>query len=90
MTIRVKLPTLLRKHTDGASEVEGAGATLAEVLTDLEARYPGMTARVLRNGDLSRYVNVYVGEEDARHLGGLDAPVADGSTVSIIPAVAGG
>jgi molybdopterin converting factor small subunit len=90
MSVRIKLPTLLRKHTDGESVVEGDGDTLAQVLADLEARYPGVTSRVLRDGGLSRYVNVYVGDEDARLLGGLDTPIPDGTTVSIIPAVAGG
>ena len=91
MAIEVKLPTLLRKHANGAPVVESTGGTLAEVLADLEARYPGLTARVRdAGGGLSRYVNVYVGKEDARLLGGLEAAVAEGQTVSIIPAVAGG
>lgn len=91
MPVQVKLPTLLRKHADGASRVEARGETVEEVLTDLEARYPGLTRRVRADdGALSRYVNVYVGEDDARLLGGLAAPVPAGVTVSIIPAVAGG
>ena len=90
MAVTVKLPTILRTHADGAAVVEASGATLAEVLADLDAKYPGLTDRVRRDGGLSRFVNVYVNEEDARHLGALDAPVAEGDTVSIIPAVAGG
>lgn len=90
MTVRVKLPTLLRAKAGGAPAVDVSGATLAEVLDDLEARHPGLTARIRADGALSRYVNVYVNDEDARHLGALDAPVAEGDTVSIIPAVAGG
>lgn len=90
MTVRVKLPTLLRAKAGGASAVDAAGGTLAEVLDDLEARHPGLTTRIRAGGALSRYVNVYVNDEDARHLGALDAPVAEGDTVSIIPAVAGG
>lgn len=90
MPVTVKLPTILRTHADGAPVVEATGATLAEVLADLDAKYPGLTDRVRKDGGLSRFVNVYVNEEDARHLGALDAPVAEGDTVSIIPAVAGG
>jgi len=90
MTVRVKLPTLLRAKAGGERVVAAAGATLAEVLDDLESRHPGLTARLRTGGALSRYVNVYVNDEDARHLGALDAPVAKGDTVSIIPAVAGG
>ncbi len=90
MPITVKLPTILRNHADGAPVVEASGGTLAEILADLDARYPGLTDRLRRDGGLSRFVNVYVNEEDVRHLGALDAPIAEGDTVSIIPAVAGG
>ncbi|MGH2691074.1 MAG: MoaD/ThiS family protein [Actinomycetota bacterium] len=90
MAVTVKLPTILRTHADGAPVVEATGVTLAEILADLDARYPGLTDRVRKDGGLSRYVNVYVNEEDARHLGALEAPIGEGDTVSIIPAVAGG
>jgi molybdopterin converting factor small subunit len=90
MPITVKLPTILRSHAGGAPVVEANGGTLQEVLADLDARFPGLTDRVRRDGGLSRFVNVYVNEEDARHLGALEAPIAEGDTVSIIPAVAGG
>ena len=90
MPITVKLPTILRSHAGGAPVVEANGGTLQEVLADLDARFPGLTDRVSRDGGLSRFVNVYVNEEDARHLGALEAPIAEGDTVSIIPAVAGG
>jgi molybdopterin converting factor small subunit len=90
MPITVKLPTILRTHAGGAPVVEATGATLAEILSDLDARYPGLTDRLRKDGGLSRFVNVYVNEEDARHLGALEAPIAEGDTVSIIPAVAGG
>ncbi len=90
MPITVKLPTILRAHAGGAPVVEAAGGTLAEVLADLDTRFPGLTDRLQRDGGLSRYVNVYVNQEDARHLGALDARVAEGDTVSIVPAVAGG
>ena len=90
MPITVKLPTILRSHAGGAPVVEANGGTLQEVLADLDARFPGLTDRVRRDGGISRFVNVYVNEEDARHLGALEAPIAEGDTVSIIPAVAGG
>lgn len=91
MTVQVKIPTILRKHADGAPVLKGSGATLGELLEDLEARYPGLTTRVRTDGGgLSRHVNVYVNDEDARHLGALEAAVSEGDTVSIIPAVAGG
>lgn len=90
MSVTVKLPTILRTHANGEPVVEASGTTLAELLADLDARYPGLTNRLRKDGGLSRYVNVYVNEEDARHLGALEAPIAEGDTVSIIPAVAGG
>jgi molybdopterin converting factor small subunit len=90
MPITVKLPTILRTHANGAPVVEASGATLAEILADLDSRFPGLTDRLRKDGGLSRFVNVYVNEEDARHLGALEAPIREGDTVSIIPAVAGG
>lgn len=91
MAVTVKVPTILRTHTDGAPVVEGEGTTLAELLEGLEDRFPGITGRLRADGGgLSRFVNVYVNDEDARHLGALEAPLANGDTVSLIPAVAGG
>ena len=91
MAVTVKVPTLLRKHTDGLGLVEGSGATLRDLLGDLESRFPGMTQGIVSaEGGLQRFVNVYVNDEDARYLGALDAEVRDGDTVSILPAVAGG
>jgi sulfur-carrier protein len=90
MAVTVKLPTILRNHAGGAPVVEATGGTLEELLSDLDSRYPGLTDRLRKDGGLSRFVNVYVNEEDARHLGALDAPITEGDTVSIIPAVAGG
>jgi MoaD family protein len=90
--VRVKVPTLLRTQVDGLAVVEAdGGGTLGEVLDHLDARYPGMKARIVtEDGSLHRFVNVYVNGEDARFLGSLDAPVAEGDTISILPAVAGG
>lgn len=91
MSVTVRVPTILRTYTGGASEVAVEGATLSEVVTALEAGYPGIGPRVLDDqGKLRRFVNVYVGDEDVRFAGGLDTPTPAGSTVSVIPAVAGG
>ena len=91
MSASVRVPTILRTYTDDASEVEAEGATLAELLDDLEANYPGIRARILDdNGKVRRFVNVYVGDEDVRFEKGLQTEIADGAKVSIIPAVAGG
>ena len=91
MSVRVRVPTILRSYTSGASEVSAEGGSLAEVLDDLEARFPGIRARVVdETGALRRFVNVYVGAEDVRFLDGLRTPTPDGTPVSVIPAVAGG
>ena len=91
MSVSVRVPTILRTYTGGESEVSAAGATLAEVLDDLEASFPGIRARILDdNGALRRFVNVYVGDEDVRFLDDLATPTPDGAKVSVIPAVAGG
>jgi sulfur-carrier protein len=91
MTASVRIPTILRSYTGGAKEVDADGSTLAELLDSLEAAHPGIRGRVLdESGSLRRFVNIYVGDEDVRFVGGLDAPVTDGAKVSIIPAVAGG
>jgi sulfur-carrier protein len=88
---RVKLPTILRTHAGGVRDVDAQGTTLRELLDDLEARYPGITAMVLTDdGALHRFVNVYVNDEDVRYLGSLETEVRPGDTVSILPAVAGG
>jgi molybdopterin synthase sulfur carrier subunit len=91
MAIEVRVPTVLRKHTDGEKKVSGEGETLRALLTDLEQRHPGLEgALVGEDGSLHRFVNVYVNDEDVRFLGGLQTPLSDGDTVSILPAVAGG
>ncbi|WP_020578041.1 MoaD/ThiS family protein [Actinopolymorpha alba] len=91
MGVKVRIPTILRTYTGGASEVAADGGTLAEVLDSLEANFPGIRARVLDDaGKLRRFVNVYVGEEDVRFASGLETPTPDGTQVSVIPAVAGG
>ena len=91
MSVRVKLPTILRKHAGGEALVDADGATLRELLSDLESRYPGITKNVVSDeGGLHRFVNVYLNDEDVRYLGSLETAVKEGDTVSILPAVAGG
>lgn len=91
MSISVRIPTILRTYTGGASEVTASGTTVAEVLDDLEANHPGIRARVLDDsGEIRRFVNVYVGNDDVRFLDALATPVPDNAQISIIPAVAGG
>ena len=90
MAVTVSIPTILRTHTGGEKSVEAKGSTVAEVIDDLEARHAGLRDRLITNGNLHRFVNVYVDDEDVRFAGGLEAPVKDTSTVTILPAVAGG
>ena len=91
MSATVRIPTPLRSLTGGSSEVPVGAGSLSTVLGELEASFPGFGARVLdEGGALRRFVNVYVGDDDVRFLSGLDTQVTDGTTVSIVPAVAGG
>ena len=91
MSVTVRVPTILRTYTGGVAEVAVDGATLADVVAALEAAHPGIAARVLDDqGRLRRFVNVYVGDEDVRFANGLGTATPDGTTVSVIPAVAGG
>jgi sulfur-carrier protein len=90
MAIEIRIPTILRTYTGGAKSVEGSGATLADLLDDVESRHGGLQARLVDEAGLRRFVNVYLNDEDVRFLGGLSAPVKDGDTVTVLPAVAGG
>ncbi|MBA3310220.1 MAG: MoaD/ThiS family protein [Nocardioidaceae bacterium] len=91
MSVNVRVPTILRTYTDGASEVSADGDALGDVLDSLDAAYPGIKGRIVdEQGALRRFVNVYVGNDDVRFLDGLATPVAEGAEVSVIPAVAGG
>ncbi|HQR26995.1 MAG TPA: MoaD/ThiS family protein [Nocardioides sp.] len=91
MAVSVRIPTILRSYTGGASEVTAEGGTLAEVLDHLDAAYPGIRGRVVDEaGDLRRFVNVYVGNDDVRFLDNLTTATPDGAQISVIPAVAGG
>ena len=90
MAIEVRIPTILRSYTGGAKSVEGSGDTLAGLIADLDERYGGLQERLVDDSGLRRFVNVYLNDEDVRFLGGLDAPLKDGDTVTVLPAVAGG
>jgi MoaD family protein len=90
MSIRIHIPTPLRQHTDGQAVVEVAGSTVKSALDDLSRKHPGISQRLFENGQVRRFVNVYLNDEDIRYLEGLDAAVKDGDELSIIPAVAGG
>ncbi len=91
MTVQVRIPTILRKFTGGEKQVEGGGGTLGELFADLDGRYPGLRTGLLGDdGELLRFINVYVNDEDVRFLGAVSTPVSDGDVVTILPAVAGG
>ena len=91
MAVTVRLPTIMRANAGGQSEISAEGETIGEVIDDIVKQFPG-TANHLKapDGGVHRFVNVYLNDEDVRYLGKLDTKVADGDTVSIIPAVAGG
>ena len=86
MPVDVRLPTLLRTHTQGAASVSAEGSTIGEVFADLTQRFPGLA----ESGQLHKFVNVYRNDDDIRYLDALDTKVADGDVISILPAVAGG
>ncbi len=91
MAVTVRIPTVLRKHTDGEKAVQGEGATLKELLGDLSSRYAGLTDAVTSDdGQLAKFVNVYLNDEDVRFLDGADTALKDGDEIAILPAVAGG
>jgi molybdopterin synthase sulfur carrier subunit len=90
MAIEVRIPTILRTYTGGAKAVDGSGATLDELLNNLDQAHGGLRERLVDGEKLRRFVNVYLNDEDVRFLGGLETPVKDGDTVTVLPAVAGG
>ena len=90
MAIEVRIPTILRTYTDGEKAVTGDGGSLSALIDDLESNHPGLKERLIEDGDLRRFVNVYVNDEDVRFIGGLEAELTDGDQVVVLPAVAGG
>ena len=90
MAVEVRIPTILRTFTGGEKAVQGAGATLAQVIDDVESRHPGLKSRLVESDNLRRFVNVYVNDEDVRFTGGLGTSLGEGDQVVILPAVAGG
>jgi len=91
VAVTVRIPTTMRPFAGGASSVQVEGTTLREVLAALDAAHPGFAGRLFDEaGDLHKFVNIFVADDDVRYTNGLDTPVASGDTVSIIPAVAGG
>ena len=91
MSVSVRIPTILRTYTGGESEVSASGDTLAAVLDDLDSNYSGIKGRIVdEQGELRRFVNVYVGNDDVRFLESLETATPEGTQISVIPAVAGG
>ncbi len=91
MTVRVRVPTPLRKFTAGSDEVSAVGESVSAVIEDLERRHPGMRERLLdEKGELRRFVNIYLNGDDIRFLDQLNSKVKDGDDISIVPAIAGG
>jgi len=90
MSIEVRIPTILRPFTSGEKLVSAQGVTLQEVLNDLERNYPGIGERLIDENGLRRFINIYVNDEDVRFLAGLQSPIGENDSITILPAVAGG
>ena len=90
MAISVSIPTILRSYTGNARTVEVSGDSIQNLIANLEHKFPGLSDRLLENGQLRRFVNIYINDEDVRFMGSLEAPLTDGDAVTILPAVAGG
>ncbi len=90
MAIEVRIPTILRPYTKDQKTGEAEGSTLSAVISNLDAQYAGIGERLLEDGALRRFINVYINDEDVRFLGSLEAQVKDGDSITILPAVAGG
>src|SRR4051794_41675560 len=86
MAIEVRIPTILRTYTGGEKAVSGDGGSLAALIDDLESNHPGIKGRLIDDGDLRRFVNVYINDEDVRFIGGLEAELSDGDQVVVLPA----
>lgn len=91
MAVTIRIPTPLRKFTEGKSEVDVEGGTVREIFADVENRHGGLQAKIFDDsGEIRRFINVFVNGENVRHSQGLDTPVQDGDEVSVVPAIAGG
>lgn len=91
MSVVVRIPTVLRPAMDGASQIEVDGSSVGEILNFLVDKFPGVRSQLLSDdGELHRFLNVYVNDDDVRYLGGTAAPVANGDEITLLPAVAGG
>ena len=90
MSIEVRIPTILRPYTKDQKTVEAEGITLSAVISNLDSQYAGIGERLLEDGALRRFINIYINDEDVRFLGSLDAQIKDGDSITILPAVAGG
>ncbi|HLN31610.1 MAG TPA: ubiquitin-like small modifier protein 1 [Gemmataceae bacterium] len=90
MAIRIHIPTPMRQHTENQAVVDVGGTTVQGALEDLGRKFPAVTQRIFENGQVRRFVNVYLNDEDIRYLENLATAVKDGDELSIIPAVAGG
>lgn len=90
MPVQVNIPTPMRQHTEGKPSVEAGGSTVKQVLDNLGEKFPGIAGRIFENGQVRRFVNIYINDEDVRYLDNLETAVKDGDVLSIIPAVAGG
>ena len=91
MSVEVRVPTMLQRLVGGARTVQAEGKTVGDVLDDLERRFPGLKERIIgENGEILRFVNIYLNDEDIRYLQKLETPVADGDRLAILPALAGG
>ncbi len=90
MSATVRIPTPLRNHTDGKDVVDAEGATIKDVIDNLERQHPGIKEKLVDDKGVRRFVNIFVGDEDIRFMDGIDTAVKDGDEISIIPAIAGG
>lgn len=91
MSVTVRIPTPMRKLTEEQKQVEANGSSVAEIITNLGKRFPQLVERICdENGDVRRFINVYLNDEDIRFKNGKNTPVSDGDVLSIIPAIAGG
>ena len=90
MPVKVNIPTPMRQHTDNQAVVEASGTSVKDLLDNLGKKYPGIVSRLFENGQVRRFVNIYINDEDIRYLDNLQTAVKDGDELSIIPAVAGG